>query len=658
MASKGSSDAVEDFVSEIRNDNSVKRRRFDKRDWLYIAEFVIEEYHRRKHERRDREHQWSEIDRQVAMEPDVSFKLMPNGQIDIYKAWMSEMELPLQAQTLEVVTADCRKMMFPDSGPWFRAHAEMTDDYLRKVDFKSLILGDKMQVPSQINQDNANKLVESFLNAQFRQYDLPMRCDRINAEAIKYGVGVGRARIETKSVITDEARGSFKTTKKLPVLHPTSIKNTYIDDALPTMHSAQMLAPAHISVDFMKLENLAVAMSRGSDNPHDEDGGWIAGAAAELKADDKGYVTVLEMEGDIIVPRKTTRSFVLHNCIVTVALGGPREAGSKELTKAAIRFRFRKSQWSSYLLWPYHYEGSDDHYPTSPLMKGRPLQMMATDALNRLMDSAALKNNPPIGYNKDDMVFAQDGGPRLYPGAQWETVDPIRVYNEVGGDPKALADTLTLALNMYANLTGILPGRLGAQTVSHTTAFAKDAEMQRGATRTVDYVTQSGQGPMTRWLDMSYQMGRDILSPSEKVDFFIPAYGGYVTVTKAMLPEKAQFEWFGSGGPAEEQQKTQVKIGSLQLAIKMDQVAVASGEPKSLNMPGAIKEVLRDGGWVDLDQIVLPPASTQPQLALPPPGGQPGAPGAPGGGAPSVIPQAVAESLRELHQPGGALPPT
>jgi hypothetical protein len=66
------------------------------------------------------------------MVPDVSHKKLPNGQVDANKMWMAEMELPLQAQALEVLTADARRMMFPDSGPWFRAHAQVTDDYLSR----------------------------------------------------------------------------------------------------------------------------------------------------------------------------------------------------------------------------------------------------------------------------------------------------------------------------------------------------------------------------------------------------------------------------------------------------------------------------------------------------------------------------------------------
>ena len=619
-------------VKEVSQGKVSEGRRFDRRDFDFIAEYVMDTWSTRKKKRRDLERQWAEIDRQLAMTPDTEFKyVIKDGTraLDTRKAWMAEMELPLQAQALEVLTADARRMMFPDSGPWFRAHSEVTDDYLDRVEFASIIHGDALEVPSQITQDNADKLVEGFLVNTFRQSDFLTRYDRINAESFKYGMGVGRARMETKNVYIHEARGTRKERQSIPNLVPVSIKNLYLDDCPPSVHSSQILGEAHILEDRMKLENLAIAANRGSKDPDNEDGGWMPDTIRQLEPDDKGYITLLEMEGDIVVPRKTVRSVVIPGAIVTVAIGS-------EGTKGVVRFRFRKKPFSSYLLHPYHYEHVDDPYPASPLMKGRPVQIMATDALNRLMDSAALKNAPPIGYDRNDQIFAANGGPVVAPYATWGTSDPINVHDEVGGDPSALANTLSLAINLYAELTGILPARLGAQTVSHTTAFAKDAELTRGAVRTVDYVRQTGHGPVTRWLDMAYRMGRDALKGD--ISFYIDAYGGFVNIDKDALPEKASFEWFGSGGPAEEQARQQAKMASLQLALQMDQLNISVGGQPTVDIPAAIQQALRDGGWSDVDVI------TRAESATGGPSPSPGIPGADAsnGGTASTALQALA----------------
>lgn len=589
-------------VKEIDQQGKVSpKRRFDQRDWDYIAEFGHEEYLRRKEKRTDREKEWKEIDRQIRMEPELAYKKLADGKIDPKKRWMAEVELPLQAQALEVLTADSRRLRFPDTGNWFRAHAETTDEYYKRVDFQTLIKGDETDVPTKINQDNADKLVEGYLTHLFRQGDFPTRIDRIDAESFKYGMGVGRARMETKSVYIHEARGVRKENQKLPVLVPCSIWNTYLDDPLPSMHSAQVFGPMHISEDNLKLANIQLAAESGSDDPNKDDGGWMPAQFRKIVEEKNGYVKLIELEGDLVIPRKTTRSLVIPGAIATIAIGGKDDGGS--VTRAVIRFRYRKYPFSSYLLFPYHYEGANDAYPTSPLMKGRPIQMLATDAANRLLDSGMLKLAPPVGYDRSDAWFAQKGGPVIEPFATWGTLDNVKVHSEVGGDPSSLLAMFQHALTLHSELTGIVPARLGAQTVSHTTAFSKDAELQRGAVRTVDYVNQTGEGAMVRWLDMSYQMGRDSMKSADTISFYIAAYGGFVEIDKSHLPDHATFDWLGSGGPDDENQKQQAKVNSLLLASKLDAINMQTGKPQRINVNSAIDEVLRDGGWLDIDAI-------------------------------------------------------
>jgi hypothetical protein len=210
------------------------------------------------------------------------------------------------------------------------------------------------------------------------------------------------------------------------------------------------------------------------------------------------------------------------------------------------------------------------------------------------------------------MEFAQKGGPRIIPGEMWGTTDPVTVHSDIGGDPNTMVSALTLALKFYGELTGVLPARLGAQSVSHTTAYSKDAELTRGAVRTVDYVKSIGQGPLTRWLNMSYDMGKSAFRSSQKISFYIAAYGGYVEITPDQLPDAATFEWFGSGGPTEEAQKTQKRLQALQLALQMDQLSVQMGGQPSIDISAAIRETLREGGWTDVD-VITKVASAAPQ---------------------------------------------
>src|SRR5215475_2802034 len=190
--------ALQDIKEVDRHNAEVKKhKRFDDRDWKHLAEYVVEEWGRGKRNREELERQWREIDRQVAMRPDVEFKRLPDGTLDLKKKWMAETELPLQAQALEVLTADSRRMLFAD--PWFRAHAMVDDKWFERAQGIKPY-GVKDNAGFHVNQENADELVRSYLLHLFSQYDHVSRFDTINAEAFKYRIGVGRARLERKSV--------------------------------------------------------------------------------------------------------------------------------------------------------------------------------------------------------------------------------------------------------------------------------------------------------------------------------------------------------------------------------------------------------------------------------------------------------------------------
>ncbi len=582
----------------VSQDSVRPKRRFTQTDWQWIADYIGEEHHRRKGKRTDLEKHWAEIDRQLKMEPDLRRKLDTDGNVVETKRWMAEMELPLQSQTLEVLTADARRLMFPDSGSWFMPHAEMTDEYLRKVDFKSLILGDENDVPSQVNQDNADKLVEGWINHIHRQYDFFANYDQINAEAFKYGVGIGRLRAIQKPVYMETSKGIVKEDQTLPVLVPQSIKNTYLDDReFVQMNEGMMLGPAVIYERTLQFEQLKIAANRGSNNPNSMTGGWMPAMLNKVDANDNGSVMVLEYEGDLVVPRKTVRSMVIPGAIVTVVIG----KSDKKTTRRVIRFRFRQTPYTSYIPHPYHHESLETPYATAPLMKGRPIQMAGAHTLNQLIDAGELSLRPPVSWNRNDPHLAATGGPVIEPGRLWETngTSQIDVQNDIG-DPATSLAVYGQLLTQYYDVTGVNQPRLGAQTVSHTTAFAKEAELSRGTIRTVDYVRSAMKGPLTKFLYMEYDLSKRLMGRKNHT-FYIDSYRGFVEIDRSKLPDKAMFEAFGSGGPAEQAQKRQDRLQALQLAMQVDQLKVQFGLGEPMNYEEIQRQILLDGGWIDVD---------------------------------------------------------
>lgn len=609
-------------VVEI-SENKPKERKITEKDWNQIAEQIVETWTDRKNSRNNLEKEWKEIDRQLRMEPDITHKLDASGRPDNRKAWMPEVELPLQAQTLEVLTADARRMQFPDSGPWFAPHAMLTDEYLAKVDLQSLVAGDENEVPSIINQDNADKLVMGVLDHWHHQYDFYGHVDKINAESFKYGMGIGRARMVTKKVFIQTAKGIVPEDQRIPVLFPRSIKNVYPDNNPHSlMNEGMIIGSSTVAEDTKRFEDIVISANKGSNDPNKDTGGWMPKNLKGLQGDKQGNVKLLEWEGDLVISKKTSGSLYVPNVIVTVCMGN--DASGKSLQKV-VRLRFRKDPFTSYIQFPYHVEHLDTPYPTSPLMKGWPIQKSAVEALSRMLMAAALNTQPPIGYNRDDMVFAQSGGPNIFPGCSWGTIDKIEVYDKIG-NPAALFGIYTGLLMQYADVTGVNAPRLGAQTVSHTTAYAKDVENNRGQLRTVDYVRSTLKGPLAQWLNQAYIMGKREMKAST---IYIAPYNGWVKIDKNHIPENVVFDVHGAGGPQEEAMKDQKRLASLQMALSMDGMAMQTGRPPSIKIQNAIEQVLRNGGWTDTDALIergtnssAPGPSVQPPMGNPAPGTQ------------------------------------
>ena len=472
-----------------------------------------------------------------------------------------------------------------------------------------------MEVPSQIIQDNADKLVQGVMAYYHRQYNFYNYMDLINSESIKYSMGVGRARIISKQLISHSKNGVMKTVQNIPVLIPRSIKNTYIDtNPHNLMNEGIIVGSSIINYKVQAWADLMMAAIKGDSDPNNPDGGWMPKNIKDVEKDKNGNIVLLELEGDLLIPRRTTESLYVPNVTITVCMG------DKEATMNVVRLRFNKYPESSYILFPYQNEHIDNPYGTSPLMKGRPIQKAAVDALIRMMMVAALRSQPPVSRPQDDTFFNQRGGVPIFPGADWPTTGEIIPH--IIGDPTAMMQIYIGLLQQYADVTGVNAPRLGAQTISHTTAYAKQAELSRGTIRTVDYV-KSTLTSLTQWLELAFKMAKDNI---KNMPIYLEEYGGYVNVNKSALPDLCQFEVYGSGGPAEEGDKRSRRLQAIQLVLSLQQLRVgiqSSGAQTNLDFDKVEEMILREGGITDLDAVLknnqqaAPAAPQQPGIPAP-----------------------------------------
>lgn len=561
-------------------DSKPAKGKLTSRDWDSAAEFIADQYSTRKVNRKDLEAQWREVDRQVAMKPDP-----PNtksGRPARGTEWMGWLELPLQPQTLETLTADVRRLLFPEDRPWFDAYANAPDDWLDESlqNLDDLIIGSKVGAPDKLTQSDVNDLVAAAQLTIQDAYRFRDMLDSGLTHAFKYGQMILRRRVVTQEDFTHEASGVISRKQKFPALIPYSPWNVYLDDSLSALQFGNMvIKPAPIFQYRRKLGDLRRSAKMGG-------GGWIASQIKKLEGEDKEEPVFLEYEGDAIIPRSTRDNLFLPNVILTVCLGKDSTGAKGKV----VRYQENPFPYASWMTADYHRDDADSAYASSPLIKGMPIQKAATDVFNRIVHAAQLNTEPPIKYDSANPLFAIQGGPVIAPRELWAglaNVEAVKI-----GDPTALMEVFLRLVEMHQTVTGVTAPRLGGQTKSHQTAFAVDAELSRGANRTVDFVNHLKQGPLKAWLSQEWDLIRKHTAGGLLV--FVPQWKTYVNLRKQFMPKEVSYTIQGVENPLDRQQKEQTRQTVIAAIGNLAQVLEAKGV--NLNWE-RITRVFLNMGW-------------------------------------------------------------
>ena len=78
-------------------------------------------------------------------------------------------------------------------------------------------------------------------------------------------------------------------------------------------------------------------------------------------------------------------------------------------------------------------------------------------------------------------------------------------------------------------------------------------------------------------------------------------------------------------------ERQRAKLQSLALVLQMEQLGASFGRPPDIDLAAAKREVLREGGWTDVDAVLRAAGSPGAGAATP------GIPGAAGAGAPAAL---------------------
>lgn len=594
------------------------QRKFTAKDWKAAAEYVQQEYQRRKSApiRTDRERIWKEVDRQIAMAPAPREVLSGTAQ-----DWMPNLELPLQAEALEILTADARRLKFPKTTDWFRIHSNLSDEYLGRFQERRErlpIIGGEA-TPLKLDQETADIFVKAAMDRNHQAFNFRQQIDACDIEAFKYGTYGARVREVMLPKFTADFRGIKGTNVRGPVVIPVSIKNTFLDDSTQAvLHEGMAVAPAHIFDRYQKLDDLLLSAQQGGTAK-----GWLLPNIKKLspmgsqetkdKTVSRGHVQLLEMEGDIIFPRSQNNIF-LPNVIITVAVGGNGPT--------VVRFQENTQNFRSYSGGTYQRDDLNSPYGTSPLMKGQPIQEAATDALNRMMAVAALSSQPPISWDSTDTQLRAAGGPQIYPGAQWPTDDLNSIKDHKIGDLAESVNLYLALLQQYEDMTGVNAPRRGAQTKSHTTAYAVDVESSRGMVRTDDFVVLQEEGFLSSILYKEFEILKKTMG-TQSVYVGSNGVDGYVNIARQDLPDDVTFVVEGSSGPISKREQQQALINAAQMAAQLSEMSMQVGGP-IVNFAEVMKVIFEQGANVPNAERFI----TSPQGV---PGQTDGVGGVPGG---------------------------
>lgn len=574
-------------------------------DYRVVAEYIWEEYERRKTKRADLDKAWDEIERQVKMEYTPPPIDKSSGRVKAATGWMPTVELPWQRQTLEILTTDLDRMIFPAVGDHFEVEARASDKVLEAIEEN---VERETGARGTANQELASEIITAVHNTYHGIYGYRGQWRRMFADAFMYGTMVGTQRPVFGDNLTWDGIGYPKDIT-VPALSHMPVRKVYLD---ATPYSAQRLgtiqAPGQIYEYPQRLPDMKLAANTLPRDPHHLMGGWLPEEIRDVDAGgtsqdrDNKDIDVLEYEGDLVFTRDGGEEIYIPHVIITTVKGHVRGRTSGTSMRV-VRVRYPDMPYPSYVAQAYFVDSAyEGIYGTSPLMMGRPIQKMASESFNRLGAVVILNAEPIVRYDQSDPYMAQTGGPIIAPRAVWASISGVDVV-EIG-DPVALGGVVAQLRAEYQDVTGTTAPRLGQQTKSHQTAFAVDTEMVRGLSRTVSFGQLVTRELMPRQLQLElWQMRRHL--PSSGMDVFLPKTKAWVKVKKSMLAEEASYVVAGAADPQMEQQKAQAKMVALQQVGAIEQMRVQMGEEPQVNWTELQREILQEGGFRDVERILL-----------------------------------------------------
>lgn len=542
-------------------------KRLDSRDYKKVEQYIKDELQRRKTTewRQKAEKRWRVVDRQVAM--DAMAAVNRDGS-EAAGDWHNVFELGELSRASETLSADVRRITFPQARFWFETHAEIKPD----------LQEDGTTEKDQDLQEQVDGRLRAFMNQQHTDFGLKDRAELSVKEALHHGSFVAEVEWDEMEMVFE---GTKTKTLGAPCWKPHSMWNCWPDQSPSIIGTNMFYAGSMIIESFMPRYQAKQMVEEGGAGFFPAQ--WKKVGKEEHKVKDDVIVKDVKITtyyGDLSIERTSTDNLLYLNH-KTILMNG-----------TLVYMKANTLPFSPIIYKGYEKQDVRDPYFTSPIIKMSPIQQMATVLANRYVDGIELHIEPPLTYDSNDPQFAIDGGPKISPGAKSGSKSGGKFQLMQTGDPGVALQGLQMAIgHMKESL-----GRTGQPIGDRATAAEVDKRSQDEEVTMVGFIDKM-ELALRSYLYMQHEINK---AKCADYSFYDPEMDqpDFVRIIKSDIPAQAHFEVVGARGVLGEAQRRQ---GLTQV------VAFASGNPMfapRLKISKNLKQLFQDAGVKNPEQFI------------------------------------------------------
>jgi hypothetical protein len=560
--------------TEVKDDGdkgkaAPKPAKITKKDWQKVEAYLKEELEARKTSefRKASEDKWTEIDRQIAMTPMVKFN-RDGSEVD--QGWHNVVELGELSKASENLSADVRRIIFPQTRFWFEGHAEIKAPLDQAT-------GKPKKDPKL--QEAVNGRLRSFMSQQHADFGLKDRVELSIKEALHHGGFVAEIESDTQEYVHEAVKISSKTA---PVWKPHSMWNCYPDPS-PSVVGTNLFYDGTMFVEsFVPRPRAERMVKSGADGWMPSQWKKVPKETHQTKDGEKTKdVKLTTYWGDITIERSDGDDLYYPNHKVVLMNG------------TIIYMAPNKTPYPPLIYRGYERTDVRDPYYTSPIIKQSPMQKLGSTLANKYVDGVELRLEPPIVYDGNDPDFVLNGGPVIEPGAKVSTKGSNSFDTIEVGDPGIALQGLELILNEMKEKLG-RPGRpVGDRaTKAEVVKSAQDSEVSM-----VDFIDKMEKALLS-FLYMQHAMN---LTDLTEYSFYSPEVEDpdFVLLKKADLPKAVHFEVVGARGVLGEEERAQKFTTAAAFTLQNERLA-----PR-LDIDEHLIQIYQDAGMKNPERFLV-----------------------------------------------------